>query len=192
MTFKFSERSLTQQIGVDERLVKAANLAITRSSVDFAFYEGLRSKKTQQENIEKGVSWTMNSKHITGQACDLVPHVGGQLRWEWTPILAVGEAFREAWVELYPYAQLRWGGCWDIVTGVNSEISLSTLQNQYVKRAILAKKTPRSDGAHWEVNFLSERSVSNNPNAALFDALTKRVEILENIIDELRLTDEIK
>lgn len=99
MSFKFGSRSLTNLTGVHPDLVKVANKALELSSVDFSVIEGLRSVEQQKQNVAKGVSQTMNSKHIKqddgyGHAVDVFP-VGGD--WNnlkcWQPVL---DAFYKA------------------------------------------------------------------------------------------------
>ena len=39
---------------------------------DFMVFEGMRTKEKQAEYVKKGVSWTNNSRHLIGQAYDLL------------------------------------------------------------------------------------------------------------------------
>lgn len=72
----------------------------------------LRTPEEQAANIAKGVSWTVNSKHLTGDAIDVCPydqyflHAADKLKWDandpvWQTIGQIGEALG-----------LRWGGRW--------------------------------------------------------------------------------
>lgn len=74
----------------------------------------LRTAQEQAENIAKGVSWTKNSKHLTGDAIDIVPYavfqINGEdkLQWDsdhpvWLKVGGIGEALG-----------LRWGGRWKV------------------------------------------------------------------------------
>ena len=74
----------------------------------------LRTMQEQEANIAKGVSWTLNSKHLTGDAIDICPfsqydaHGADKLLWEasdliWQRIGALGEALGR-----------RWGGRWKV------------------------------------------------------------------------------
>ncbi len=68
----------------------------------------LRTKAEQAENVKKGVSWTLNSKHLTGDAIDICPysvyelHGPDKLQWDagdpvWRKIGAIGEAVGLKW-----------------------------------------------------------------------------------------------
>lgn len=72
----------------------------------------LRTAEEQAANVAKGVSWTKNSRHLTGDAIDICPyalydlHGPDKLQWDpgdavWTKIGAIGEAIG-----------LEWGGRW--------------------------------------------------------------------------------
>lgn len=72
--YKFSDRSKENLRTCHSDLVKIANEAI--KYVDFTVIEGYRSKEKQRENIKKGVSKTLNSKHceIPSRAFDFIPY----------------------------------------------------------------------------------------------------------------------
>jgi len=67
----------------------------------------LRTPEEQEENIRRGVSWTKNSKHLTGDAIDVAPvEVLNLKNWGpnaqvWQKLGVIGEALG-----------LRWGGRW--------------------------------------------------------------------------------
>ncbi len=116
MAFSFGAKSRAELNGVDPRLVKIATEALARSSVDFSCNDGCRSIAEQRENVRRGVSKTMNSKHLkqsdgVGHAVDLVPFINGKLRWEWEPIYQIAAVMREVAIE--HGVKLRWGGVWD-------------------------------------------------------------------------------
>lgn len=73
--FVFGKASEQRLVGVKPILVKVVRRALELSTVDFGVREGLRSIETQREYVRKGVSQTMNSKHLTGDAVDLYPSV---------------------------------------------------------------------------------------------------------------------
>jgi len=68
----------------------------------------LRTTAEQEQNIAKGVSWTRNSKHLTGDAIDLAPyevyqlHGPDKVNWNgsdpvWQRMGAIGEAIGLKW-----------------------------------------------------------------------------------------------
>lgn len=96
MTFYLSARSLSRLVGVHPDLVIVVCEAIKITRQDFTVFEGVRSLETQREYVERGVSWTMNSRHLTGHAVDLVPWIRGGPRWEDKPCRVISEAVKEA------------------------------------------------------------------------------------------------
>lgn len=76
MTYRFGLRSRKNLQGVHSDLVRVMEAAIARSPVDFAIVEGVRSLALQQHYVKIGASRTMNSRHLTGHAVDIVPLVG--------------------------------------------------------------------------------------------------------------------
>lgn len=101
MGFKLSARSQSKLEGVNEPLVRLVNRALEISDADFAIIDGLRSIKKQQENVRKGVSQTMKSKHLTGDAIDVLPSsIKPGMKWELHHFKPVLDAFYRASVEL--------------------------------------------------------------------------------------------
>lgn len=108
--FKLSKRSLDRLQGVHPDLVKVVELAITRTPIDFAITEGLRTKERQKELVAKGASKTMNSRHITGHAIDFACFIGKEVRWDWNLYNQVGPVFEACAKELS--IPIVWGGRW--------------------------------------------------------------------------------
>lgn len=111
MGFKLGKKSIARLDGVHAHLIKVIVRAIQITEQDFSVYEGLRSKATQAEYVRTGVSRTMNSRHLTGHAVDLVPFIAGNLRWEWSACFKIAVAVDQAATELG--IPIRWGGVWD-------------------------------------------------------------------------------
>ncbi|MGP2408650.1 M15 family metallopeptidase [Yersinia sp. 2545 StPb PI] len=100
--FRFSQRSENNLKGVNANLVKVVRRAIEITTVDFTVIEGVRTVERQKELVATGKSQTMNSRHISGNAVDLLP-VGAD--WNdykcWLPILdAMYRAGKELGVKL--------------------------------------------------------------------------------------------
>lgn len=99
--FKFSNRSEENLRGVHPDLVKAIRLTLEITPVDFIVIEGLRTQERQKELVATGKSQTMNSRHLTGHAVDIIPV---NTKWhvdEFRPLLkAVKQAADELGVKL--------------------------------------------------------------------------------------------
>lgn len=110
MGFKLGPRSLLNLRGVHPDLVAIVKRAIEISDVDFTVIEGVRTKKRQAELVAKGASRTMKSRHIGGFAVDIVPYVGGKVRWDWPLFDPIRDAMFHAAHELG--IEIEWGGDW--------------------------------------------------------------------------------
>lgn len=73
MSYKLGTRSMQSLSGVHPDLVDVVKLAITITEVDFTVIEGIRNINRQRQLYKAGKSTTMNSRHITGHAIDMVP-----------------------------------------------------------------------------------------------------------------------
>ena len=108
MTYKLGTRSLQNLSGVHPDLVAVVKLAISITEQDFTVIEGIRNINRQRELVKAGKSTTMNSRHITGHAVDMVP-------WpvDWNDLErfeVVAEAMKTAAEELD--IPIVWGGDW--------------------------------------------------------------------------------
>ena len=108
MSYKLGTRSLQNLSGVHPDLVAVVKLAITITEQDFTVIEGIRNINRQRELVKSGKSTTMNSRHITGHAVDMVP-------WpvDWNDLKrfeVVAEAMKAAAEELD--IPIVWGGDW--------------------------------------------------------------------------------
>jgi peptidoglycan L-alanyl-D-glutamate endopeptidase CwlK len=96
-------------------LVKVIRKAATMTTVPFKIMETARSVEQQRINIKKGVSWTMNSRHIVSKdglcrAADIVPLVDGKVSWSWPVYHKLAPIMKAAAKAVgVPVA---WGGDW--------------------------------------------------------------------------------
>jgi peptidoglycan L-alanyl-D-glutamate endopeptidase CwlK len=115
MPVTLSASSVEKLKAVHPDLVRVVKRAASMSSIDFTVMEGTRSVAQQKLNVAKGVSSTMNSRHIPGKdglskAVDLVPIVGGKASWDWAVYNKFAPIVKEAArLENVP---LEWGGDW--------------------------------------------------------------------------------
>ena len=148
MAYKLGKRSLEELDGVHEDLIAIVKRAIEITPQDFSVHDGIRTLEEQKNLVEKGASKTLNSRHLTGHAVDLVPYINGKLRWEWEPIHVIADAIRTAAQELE--IPIRWGGAWDINL-TESEDAPEDLVEDYSNRRKKQKKRVFLDGPHFEL-----------------------------------------
>lgn len=148
MGFSLGEKSIKELVGVDPRLVAVVKRAIELTEQDFSVHDGIRTLAEQKALLKAGATTTLNSRHITGHAVDLVPFINGKLRWEWPPAYKIATAMRKAAKE--QGLKLRWGGCWD-VDFTNSTTSPETLVAQYVAARKKIGKSAFIDAPHFEI-----------------------------------------
>lgn len=67
-----NERSRAALAGVHPDLVRVVEMAASRCEVPIVVTEGLRNIERQKVLLAAGKSWTLNSRHLTGHAVDLV------------------------------------------------------------------------------------------------------------------------
>ena len=152
--YKLGAGSLREIQGVHQDQVKVVHRAIEITGQDFTVHDGLRTREDQVRMVASGASKTMNSRHITGHAVDLVPYLNGKLRWEWPLIYPIAEAMRTAGKELG--IPQRWGGCWDLSL-TDTKDPVEQLVAEYVerKKAQLSAKGKKPvvfiDGPHFEL-----------------------------------------
>ncbi len=95
--YKLGTRSKQNLSGVHPDLVAVVSRAIEITEQDFSVLEGVRNINRQRELVKAGKSTTMNSRHITGHAVDLVPH---PVSWDWEYFYPIVDAMKEAAEEL--------------------------------------------------------------------------------------------
>lgn len=110
--FKLSAASKSKLNGVNADLVKVVERAIEITKRDFLVSEGLRNITRQKELYNQGATRTMNSRHLTGHAIDIIPlDDDGKITWEWEPFYyEVADAMKEAANQLG--IKIEWGGDW--------------------------------------------------------------------------------
>jgi len=101
-------RSNEKLEGVHPDLVRVVKLAAHYTEHDFIITEGLRTIERQKVLFAKGLSKTMNSRHITGHAIDFAPVVDGEITWKWPAFKPIADVFKRASAELL--VPIVWGG----------------------------------------------------------------------------------
>lgn len=149
MGFSLSKRSLANLYGVDQRLVDVVRYAITVTKVDFAVIQGLRTVEEQRKLVASGASTTMNSRHITGHAVDLMAYLGGRASWELNLYDDLAEAMREGATQAN--VPLRWGAAWHIRDIRQWEDTMGEAMNDYIDERRALNRRPFIDGPHFEI-----------------------------------------
>jgi phosphoribosylformimino-5-aminoimidazole carboxamide ribonucleotide (ProFAR) isomerase len=149
MTFKLSRRSLSRLEGVKPELVAVVKRAIELTKVDFGVTEGLRSEETQRQYVAAGKSQIMASKHLTGDAVDLVAYVGSAVSWELNLYDDIADAMKAAAIELG--VSLRWGAAWNVPDITKWEGTMADAMNHYIDERRKQGRRPFIDGPHFEL-----------------------------------------
>jgi peptidoglycan LD-endopeptidase CwlK len=149
MTFKLGKASEDNLLGVRPDLIAVVRNAIARSSQDFSVFEGVRSLERQKTLFAAGASRTLDSYHLTGEAVDLVPYVGGRVQWQMPLCLQVARAMGEASRHLR--VPVIWGGVWDRELASLELLDLDEEVAEYVTRFRASNgRPPLVDGPHFQ------------------------------------------
>jgi len=148
--FKLSGRSIDKLEGVKPELVEVVKKAIELTKVDFGVIEGLRTEEKQRELVAAGASQTMKSKHLTGDAVDLMAYVNGRGCWELNVYDEIADAMKEAAYELD--VMIRWGAAWNIKDLALWEGTAEEAMNHYIDERRSQGKRPWIDAPHFELS----------------------------------------
>tara|TARA_R110000803_G_scaffold48216_2_gene100161 strand:+ start:3904 stop:4356 length:453 start_codon:yes stop_codon:yes gene_type:complete len=150
MTFKLSQRSIDRLEGVNPKLIAVVTRAIQLTTVDFGVTEGVRSEETQRKYVDAGKSQTMNSKHITGDAVDLVAYIGSSVSWELNLYDNIADAMKAAALELD--VSLKWGAAWNVPNICAWTESMDKAMMHYIDERRTQGRKPFIDGPHFELS----------------------------------------
>jgi peptidoglycan L-alanyl-D-glutamate endopeptidase CwlK len=107
---KYSKRSLSSLKGIHPDLRRVIDRALQDSPLDFVVIEGLRSIVRQKQMVDSGASKTMNSRHLTGHAVDLMPIGPDGPAFDWPLYDQLGPAVKAAAER--EGVVITWGGDW--------------------------------------------------------------------------------
>ena len=110
-------RDLERLKGVDTLLAAVTLRVIELHPVECRVSEGLRTKERQRELVAAGKSRTLDSKHLTGHAVDLVVMPGGKPDWSPRAYTELARTFAQVAMEFG--LPVRWGGSWRWISGPN-------------------------------------------------------------------------
>ena len=149
MAFKLSQRSLDRLEGVKPDLVNVVKRAIELTTVDFGVTEGLRTEERQKELVAKKASKTMKSKHLDGNAVDLVAYLGSQVQWEISLYDEIADAIKQAAIE--EGVPIRWGAAWSVENIEDYDGTMEDAMNEYIDLRRSQGKRPFIDACHFEL-----------------------------------------
>ena len=150
MAFKLSQRSLGRLDGVNNKLHSVVTTAITLTNVDFGVTCGLRDLKTQEDLVARGASQSMKSKHLTGDAVDVVAYIGGsRISWELNLYDDIADAFKEA--SIREGVGIRWGASWHIPDLREWEGTAEEAMMAYIDLRRSQGRRPFIDAPHFEL-----------------------------------------
>ena len=135
MAYQFSQRSLDRMQRVHPDLIIVMKRALSKSPIDFAVIEGRRTLARQKELVARGASKTLNSRHLTGHAIDVVPLDNGSVSWAWPLYHQLAPVIKQAAADLG--VAIEWGGDWRTF----------------------------KDGPHWQLSWDDYPSASHEPKA---------------------------
>jgi peptidoglycan L-alanyl-D-glutamate endopeptidase CwlK len=107
---RYSKRSLGNLKGIHPDLRRVIDRALQDGPLDFIVIEGLRTMQRQRELVASGASKTMNSRHLTGHAVDLLPIGKDGPAFDWPLYDKLGPAVKAA--ADAEGVEITWGGDW--------------------------------------------------------------------------------
>ena len=148
MGYKLGNRSKERLEGVDASMQTVVRSAITITEQDFSVICGLRTRKEQEALVAKGASQTMKSKHLDGDAVDLMAYVDGG-RWELNLYDEIADAMKTSAKELG--VKIRWGAAWYIDDFGAYEGTAEEAMNEYIDLRRSQGRRPFIDAPHFEL-----------------------------------------
>ena len=149
MAFTLSQRSLGRLDGVKNELHSVVTTAIGLSNIDFGVTSGLRTQKEQEDLVARGASQSLKSKHLTGDAVDVVAYIGSRISWELNLYDDIADAMKEAAVR--EGVKIRWGAAWHIDDFRDWEGTAEEAMNAYIDLRRSQGRRPFIDGPHFEL-----------------------------------------
>ena len=102
---QLNERSLRNLEGVHPDLIRVVKRAAELTPVPFVVTEGLRNLERQKELKAAGKSWTLDSRHLTGHAVDVVD--ADNFGYDMPDLTDIAKAMRTAAAEFK--VPIKWG-----------------------------------------------------------------------------------
>ena len=142
-----SARCELRLAGVHPDLVRVVRNAAAGGAI-FRVTEGLRTPERQRQLVAEGKSQTLDSRHLTGHAVDVVPlDSAGNVSWAWGLYFPLADAFRAA--AIAEGVPVIWGGAWG--QEMAEYATAKAGQAAYLARVKEAGRKPFLDGPHFEL-----------------------------------------
>ena len=124
--------------------------AITLTKIDFGVICGLRTQEEQEELVAKGASKTMKSRHLTGDAVDLMCYLGSRGSWELNLYDDVADAMKQAAQD--EGIGIRWGAAWQIPDIREWDGTMEEAMTAYIDLRRSEGRRPFIDAPHFELS----------------------------------------
>ena len=147
--FRLGSGSLRRLKGVRPELIAVIVAALRRSTTDFSVVEGGRTIARQTRLVAQRKSKTLNSRHLSGCAVDVVPWIDGRNDWDRIGnFVEIADAFRLTAIDLgYP---LRWGAAWTC-PDLREAASAYEAMQAYISERQSHGRQPFIDAIHFEL-----------------------------------------
>ena len=149
MAYALGKNSLSKLSTVKKELWTICQDAIKITRIDFGVICGIRTEKEQEALLAKGATTTMRSKHLTGDAVDLMAYIDGRASWELNLYDDIADAMKEA--ARKNELSIRWGAAWHINDITNWNESMEDAMNSYVDLRRSQGRRPFIDAPHFEL-----------------------------------------
>ena len=149
MSFKLSSRSEGRLEGINPKLIEVVKTAITLTKVDFGVTCGMRTVEEQEKLVASGASQTMKSKHLEGNAVDLVAYIGPRVSWELNLYDDIADAMAEA--ARRREMSIKWGAAWTAGNIAEWDGSMEEAMNEYIDIRRRQGRRPFIDAPHFEL-----------------------------------------
>ncbi len=148
--FRLSRNSIQKLAGMDVDLVDIVRFSIHFTKIDFGVICGLRTIKEQEKLVAKGASKTFKSKHLIGEAVDLVAYDGMFISWKLPLYSEIALAMAKS--ANLCRIQLRWGSAWHAsITDCTNLAEIEQTKQDYIKLRHSEGKEPFIDAGHFEI-----------------------------------------
>ena len=135
---------------MDDRLSEVVHRAITITEIDFGVTCGLRTNEEQHSLYARGATKTLRSKHLSGDAVDVVAYLGRRISWELSLYDEIADAFRIAATR--EGLSLRWGGAWTVRDIRKWDGTMEEAMNSYIDTRRSQHRRPFIDAPHFEIS----------------------------------------